>query len=186
MCLSGTVTFIHTCVCWITPEYSCRVAHYMVHYQYYPWQATPCAVLWGIPSGRIYGRVPLSCSRTLFHLMAVLWCLDVQLYTVMIFLIWDVWELSAHSALRILWNKLSRRHRGPGRNFLQGIRKPSAVLEHASEADTKLFFLILKVQPGAAFSACCWGSPLRAVRREDGAHQCKGARCVPAPGEESC
>lgn len=71
MCLFSTVTFIHTCICWITPEYSCRVAHYMVHYRYYPWQTTLCAVLWGIPSGRIYGRVLLSCSRTLFHLMAI-------------------------------------------------------------------------------------------------------------------
>lgn len=132
MWLFSAVTFIHTCICWITPEYSCRVAHYMVHYRYYPWQTTLCAVLWGIPSGRIYSRVLLSCSRTLFHLMAVHWSLDVSLYIVMIFLMWDVGDLSTHSAVCILWSKLSKRHRDVGRGFLQGIRKPSAVLEHAS------------------------------------------------------
>lgn len=156
MCLSSTVTFIHTCVCWITPEYSCRVAHYMVHYRYYPWQTTLCAGLWGIPSGRIYGCVLLSCSRTLFHLMAVLQCLDVWLYIVMIFLIWNAWDLSAPC---ILWNKLSKRHRGLRRDFLQGMRKPSAVLERVSGVDTKPFFLGIKVQPGAALSACCCESP---------------------------
>lgn len=104
--LSNTVTFIHTCICWITPEYSCRVAHYMVHYRYYPWQITPCAVLWGIPSGRIYSCVLLSCSRTLFHLMAVLRCLDVLLDIVMRFLIQGAEDLSTRSAVCMLWNKL--------------------------------------------------------------------------------
>lgn len=85
--------------------------------------------------------------------MAVLRRLDVWLYIVMIFLIWDVGEFFAHSVVCILWNKLSKKHRGLGRGFLQEIRKPLAVLEHASWADAKLFFLSIKVHPGADVSA---------------------------------
>jgi len=91
--------------------------------------------------------------------MAVLQCMDIWLYIVIIFLIWDVGDLSAHSMVCILWNKLSKGHRGLVRGFFQGIRKPKAVWEHVSEADTKTFFFGLKVWLGAALYACCCGSP---------------------------
>lgn len=141
----------------------------MVHYQYYPWQITPCAVLWDIPSGRIYSCVLLSCSRTLFHLMAVPRCLDVSLYIVMRFQIQGAEDLSTRSAACMVWNKLSNRHRGLGRSFLQRIRKPLTVLEQASGAHTKPW-------PKGPVQGCFLHAdvgalgPLRAVRREDSAH----------------
>lgn len=133
----------------------------MVHYQYYTWQITPCAVLWDIPSGRIYSCVLLSCSRTLFHLMAVLRCLDVSLYIVMRFQIQGAEDLSTHSAACMVWNKLSNRHRGLGRSFLQRIRKPLTVLEQASGAHTKPFLPGQKVQSRAAFSMQMWEPSVR-------------------------
>lgn len=104
--------------------------------------------------------------QDIIHLMAVLRCPNGRLYIVMAVLIRDVGDSSAHPAMCILWNKLSKRHRGLGRGFLRGIRKPSAILKHVSGADTKPFFLGLNVQPRVAL-AVSEGTlgPLRAVRR---------------------
>lgn len=98
--------------------------------------------------------------------MAVFQCPNGRLYIAMAFLVRNVGDLSAHPAVCILWNKLSKRHRSLGKGFLQGIRKPSAVLKHASGAGAKPFFLGLNVQPRVAL-AVSEGTrgPLRAGRR---------------------
>lgn len=77
----------------------------------------------GIPAARSSSRALLSCSRTLFHLLAVLQCWEEWLYIVMVFKIWDVRGLFVQQCVSP--GISFPRDRALGRGFLHGIRNMS-------------------------------------------------------------